>query len=489
MARKTDLKELANEYFEEGIKAFDNHRLTEAILAMQTAQRLFFEVEDFEHYVKSINWLGVIYAEMGIEDVAINFYIEGMEASIRYNLPHTTILFLNNIGTQYIELNKYDKSLNFFKKAEEELAKITIEQEARINIWYLVIYMNIMVSYNHLQELEKSESYLQKALPYVDKEENEDFLFSFRMAQYDLYWRQGKKQEVVDKIDEIVKGACDSSKTINYVQDVQMACELLKKMELYEQWELVLNNFQEYCKNSDRIHVNMVMAELWVDYYKEINNLEKYREACINYTEVSIKRRELLENERANSIDMKLELREKERARQEEQKKSRKDSLTDLGNRFKLEDDSIKIQREAIQKNTTMMVGILDVDCFKQYNDTYGHIQGDECLKSVARVLEDALRGKGEVYRFGGDEFIIIASDVSLLQIEEIALDIKRRIADLHIPNINAFVYPEVTISQGYCVFMTEKEGDMEEIISKADTALYKVKKAGRNNYSIREDD
>jgi 7,8-didemethyl-8-hydroxy-5-deazariboflavin synthase CofG subunit len=72
---------------------------------------------------------------------------------------------------------------------------------------------------------------------------------------------------------------------------------------------------------------------------------------------------------------MKLELREKERARQEEQKKSRKDSLTDLGNRFKLEDDSIKIQREAIQKNTTMMVGILDVDCFKQYNDTYGHIQ------------------------------------------------------------------------------------------------------------------
>ena len=488
MGRKTDLKELANEYFEEGIKAFDNHRLTEAILAMQTAQRLFFKVGDFEHYVKSINWLGVIYAEMGIDDVAINFYIEGMEASIRYNLPHTTILFLNNIGTQYIELNKYDKSLKFFKKAEEELAKITIEQEARINVWYLVSYMNIMVSYNHLQELEKSESYLQKALPYADMEENENFLFSFRMAQYDLYWRQGKKQEIMAKIDEIVEGACDNSKTINYVQDVQMACDLLKKMKFYEQWEIVLKNFQEYCKNSGRIHVNMVMAELWVDYYKQINNLEKYREACINYTEVSIKRRELLENERANSIDMKLELREKERARQEEQKKSRKDSLTDLGNRFKLEDDSIKIQREAIRKNTTMTVGILDVDCFKQYNDTYGHIQGDECLKSVARVLEDVVQGKGEVYRFGGDEFIIIASNISLSQIEETALDVKRRIADLHIPNINAFVYPEVTISQGYCIFMPEKEGDMEAIISKADDALYNVKKAGRNNYSIRED-
>lgn len=488
MGRKTDLKELANEYFNEGIKAFDNHRLTEAIQAMQTAKRLFFEVGDLELHVKSINWLGVIYAEMGIDDMAINFYIEGMEASIRYNLPHTTILFLNNIGTQYMELHKYDKSLSFFKKAEAELLKVTREKEARINIWYLVSYMNIMVSYNHLQELEKSESYLQKALPYIDMEENEDFLFSFRMAQYDLYWRQGKKQEVLDKIDEIMEGACDSSKTINYVQDVQMACRLLKEMKFYEQWEMVLNNFQEYCKNSDRIHVNMIMAELWVEYYKQINNSEKYREACINYTEVSFKRRELLENERANYIDMKLELREKEIARQEEQKKSRKDSLTGLGNRFKLEDDSIKIQREAIRKKTSMIVGILDVDCFKQYNDTYGHIQGDDCLKSVAKVLEDVVQGKGEVYRFGGDEFVIIASDLSLSQTEEIALDVKQKIADLQIPNINAYVYPEVTISQGYCVFMPEKEGNMEEIISKADTALYKVKKDGRNNYSIRED-
>ena len=132
--------------------------------------------------------------------------------------------------------------------------------------------------------------------------------------------------------------------------------------------QIVLNSFQEYCENSDRIHVNIVIAELWVDYYKQINDLEKYREACINYTEVSFKRRELLENEKANSIDMKLELREKEIARQEEHKKSHKDSLTDLGNRFKLDDDSIKMQSKAMEKKTTMMVGILDVDCFKQFS-------------------------------------------------------------------------------------------------------------------------
>ena len=158
MDRKTDLKELANEYFEEGIKAFDNHRLAEAILAMQTAHRLFFKVGDFEHHVKSINWLGVIYAEMGIDDVAINFYIEGMEASIRYNLPHTTILFLNNIGTQYMELHKYDKSLSFFKKAEAEfrlenfndiLIQVTEKNDPSILSRYLIdLAKNFSVFYN-----------------------------------------------------------------------------------------------------------------------------------------------------------------------------------------------------------------------------------------------------------------------------------------------------------------------------------------------------
>ena len=153
MGRGTDLKQLANEYFDEGIKAFDNHKLAEAILSMQTAKRLYYKNGNLERHVKSINWLGVIYAEMGIDDMAMNFYIDGMEASIRYNLPHTTILFLNNIGTQYMELHKFDKALIFFLNAESELTKVTKEQEDRLNIWHLVSYMNIMTCYNHLHQL------------------------------------------------------------------------------------------------------------------------------------------------------------------------------------------------------------------------------------------------------------------------------------------------------------------------------------------------
>lgn len=485
MGREIDQEQLANEYFDEGMKAFDSHRLTEAILSMQSAKRLYNKVGNMERYVKSINWLGVIYAEMGIDDMAMNFYIEGMEVSVRHNIFHTMVLFLNNIGTQYMELHKYDKALIFFKNAENQLESVTKEQEPRVYTWYLVSYMNIIYTYNNLREFDKSEAYLKKALPYIEMEDNKQFRFSFRLGEYDLYWQLGRKQEVRDKLNEIVEGACDVSKSINYIQDVQMACRLLKDMEAYDQWERVLRNFELYSQKSERIHVNMIMAEMWLEYYKHIGNHEKYVESCINYTEISFKRRELLESERANAIDIKLELREKENARKKEQEKSQIDSLTDLGNRYKLEEDSKRIQKECVKKKTPMLVGILDVDCFKQYNDTYGHIRGDECLKAVAKVLMEVTEEVGSAYRFGGDEFIIMGKGQSFTDVEKLAQNIKEGISNLHIPNINSNVFPELTISQGFLVFIPENMSAMDEIIAKADQALYQVKKEGRNTYYV----
>lgn len=347
--------------------------------------------------------------------------------------------------------------------------------------------MNIIYAYNQLQEYEKSKIYLAKALPYVEMEENKKLQFSFLMAQYELYWYLGLRNEIMQKMDEIVKYACDAASAINYVQDVQMACQLLSNMKAYDQWERVLQSFEIYCQKSERIHVNVVLAEMWIEFYKQTNQREKYVEACIKYTEVSFKRRKVTENELANAIDIKLELREKENACKKEHEKSQMDSLTSLGNRYKLEEDSKKIQILSMKKKIPMLVGILDVDCFKQYNDTYGHIRGDECLKAISQVLAEVTKECGSAYRFGGDEFVIIGNGLEFLEVKKLAQNIKDKIADLHIENINSNVFSEVTISQGFCVFVPEGQRSLDEIISSADIALYQVKKEGKNNYFVIE--
>ena len=160
----------------------------------------------------------------------------------------TMILFFNNIGSQYLDFHKYDKALIFFKYAEQELANISEEEDENVPIWYIVSYMNIIYAYNQLQEYDKSELYIQKAMPYMELEENKKYSFSFQMVQYDLLWRLGRTDEVVEKVEEIVEGICESSNSFNYIQDVQMACELLESMQAYRYWGKVLDSFEEYAK-------------------------------------------------------------------------------------------------------------------------------------------------------------------------------------------------------------------------------------------------
>ena len=138
------------------------------------------------------------------------------------------------------------------------------------------------------------------------------------------------------------------------------------------------------------------------------------------------------------------------------------DALTGLGNRYSLEREAVHIIRDAGGERIT--VGVLDIDCFKQLNDTYGHIQGDRCLKVVADILKEA-----------GMEN----------RIEEIAEAILQKIAEAGIANEHSVVQPNLTISQGYACFVPEGTESGARLIEHADKALYYVKRNSRNAYYI----
>ena len=163
------------------------------------------------------------------------------------------------------------------------------------------------------------------------------------------------------------------------------------------------------------------------------------------------------------------------------------DSLTRLGNRYKLENDSKEMLTQCLEEGKPMTVGVLDIDCFKQMNDTYGHLAGDECLKKISEALRNMTETIGNAYRFGGDEFVILAKDASKEQIVQMAENIKKTIFDLHMENKNSKVTSEITISQGYCCFVPEKEVELSDMLSMADKALYKVKESGRNGYIVED--
>lgn len=131
---------------------------------------------------------------------------------------------------------------------------------------------------------------------------------------------------------------------------------------------------------------------------------------------------------------------------------------------------------------------ILDIDFFKQYNDTYGHHAGDLALESVACALKDSLkRAEDYVFRLGGEEFCIITTDITNDGVYKLAHELKNSVEDLKIEHKENIDFGNLTISLGVKIVDANSELIYEQIYKEADNALYKAKNDGRNKVFVIE--
>jgi diguanylate cyclase (GGDEF)-like protein len=155
------------------------------------------------------------------------------------------------------------------------------------------------------------------------------------------------------------------------------------------------------------------------------------------------------------------------------------DTLTQLPNRRALMQHLEAATRRCDRNGTSLAVAFVDVDNFKQINDTLGHQIGDQVLQKIARRLVTAVRGCDEVARIGGDEFIAIIEEVD--SYEDCISVIERMVNSVQEScTINN---SEVHLSVSIGVAMYPKDGNIQQLIGAADTAMYRAKKDGKNQY------
>lgn len=482
-----EMVRLADEYYEEGRQRLFGNRLDEAALLIQNALHLYKQCENYEKYTAALNFMGVIYATTGNETMAVNYYIEGLECANEHGIDNVIALLYNNIGSRYQELGEHEKAIDYFMKSARELEKPGYSKEERYASWCLVTYINLAASYRHMEKFELAEKYLMMAEDYLTPENDEVYRYTFLIFECLLWWATGKRERVYEHMEELLKSGVKDRNASDYVQDMRDLCSLLKDMKEYDAWKNIIIDFQKYADEQNTVYFRLLRNELWRDYYKTIDDRETYIKLCVEYIELHQKQAEITNKERASAIDIKIQLREKEMERRQAEELSTTDALTGLGNRYLLAQDLSAIVREATKKQEKIAIGVLDIDCFKQHNDTYGHIKGDSCIKDVAKILQEALGGVGKSYRFGGDEFIVVLPQGNREIVEQIAKRIQDKLGEANIENINSNVIPEVTISQGYAYFIPKEGEEMDALIEHADHALYFVKENGRNSYYIIE--
>ena len=165
---------------------------------------------------------------------------------------------------------------------------------------------------------------------------------------------------------------------------------------------------------------------------------------------------------------------------------SRQDALTGLANRRYLDEVLENEWKRAIRHDMPITIMMIDIDFFKLYNDTLGHIQGDECLRRIAILLGSIASRSGDLAaRYGGEEFLLLFSmtdkDQAVIQVQRL-MELVRNIGIIH---PRSHVSKHVTISVGVATTTPHLNDSLSEFISKADHALYVAKNNGRNQYHV----
>jgi len=157
------------------------------------------------------------------------------------------------------------------------------------------------------------------------------------------------------------------------------------------------------------------------------------------------------------------------------------DGLTGLANRRYFNDLLDKEWARAARDKTQVALVLVDVDLFKKLNDTYGHPTGDECLRKVAAVLQNAIHRPGDVAaRYGGEEFAILLPGNTQAGAGLLAGRMRREVENLRVEH-NESPFGHMTISCGVAALRPDATRPPVELVEKADQALYRAKEEGRN--------
>jgi diguanylate cyclase (GGDEF)-like protein len=251
------------------------------------------------------------------------------------------------------------------------------------------------------------------------------------------------------------------------------ACKRLKKEEPLKDIPVIM-----VTAHREEMHLEAAFKAGAMDYItKPINKIELLARV---HSALRLKMETDSRKEREREM---LEMAEKlDEANKQLTRMSYLDGLTSVPNRRYFEEFFTREWKNAVRVGSYISLIMLDIDCFKAYNDTYGHLNGDDCLKKIATRLSEILkRPRDFLCRYGGEEFVAVLPDTDEKGALEVANRFLLETKKLKIPHKNSSADKNVTISIGLITAKPGRKEKRNSIMHKVDKALYEAKKAGRN--------
>jgi diguanylate cyclase (GGDEF)-like protein/hemerythrin-like metal-binding protein len=163
------------------------------------------------------------------------------------------------------------------------------------------------------------------------------------------------------------------------------------------------------------------------------------------------------------------------------------DALTKISNRRHFDTMLAYECNRHARSGSTLSIMMLDIDFFKNFNDTYGHVKGDECLQIVAQTISQCLKRPADLAaRYGGEEFVCLLPDTSLIGAVGVAENMRRAVVERAVPHSGSQASDVVTVSIGVLSIRCEPTTTPEQVVHQADELLYQAKRDGRNRIKFK---
>lgn len=449
------------------------------------AVSIFEKTNEHALLARSINMLGIGYASQGSFHCAIAMYRRALCVIHGKKKPGVSKdLLMNNIGDAFYNMGAYDQSLRI---ALDCLANCKRNEPENHRV--MTLYgMNVFDSYCGLGEYQKAKEHLDEVAPNAKRLNKNVVMNGYYTRRAVVLYAMGDPEQAAqyaDRVIDMVQSNYDTYEIHRYYEQIAYYQVDHGDLERAQHFSEILQHYAEESSNTlDQIISNRVLAKICMakgetetalELYRELNELFKLR-----LSELDKMQYESQKNVETVNHEI-IRLMERIRANEE---LAERDSLTGLLNRSAMVRISTDFIKRAKEKKKKIGGIFLDIDYFKEFNDTYGHTVGDEAIRYVAQTCMQEENASVRFFRYGGDEFFGIVLSQKDEDLEALALRLSEKIRASgfeHLKNPNGKC---LTVSVGVVnLSMRERESaySVLDIVKYADHALYHAKDAGKN--------
>ena len=490
-AETNDWYEISYAHLYMGDTLFSMGRLAESIEHMLIGEKVQKEYGYDDLLMKNYNITAIIYMTQGDDFLALDYFYYAMELAEQYGNYVLQGLIYNNIGVLLHNRGDASSAAWYFEQGIKVSRKKGIEDKD-IVFDERQFYINMSGKYIEEKNYLKAKEYMDIATTQYDGKQTSVSEVSIMSAYAVIYSGLGNEPALYDICVKALHLPREAYEEVESFEDYLDIFVALMKIKHIGEAEQLLHILSEVCERNDIRKHKVRLCEAYIELYETTGNYLKLNETYHEYYTWKKKLEQEKKQAVITAIDNRCRL-EDEKTRnakltadnRELSRESEVDELTGIYNRYGIRRRFRELYKIAEVDDQKLCMAIFDIDFFKEYNDQYGHLQGDACLQKVAQILQKTASNLFFIARYGGDEFLIVGINKTNDEIECFAQNLLNNIREARISFQYSPIVPQITISFGAVNAKVEDNLDILDFVYNADKVLYKVKKKGRNNYMV----